>query len=579
MQRLRSGTSLLLVLLSWGCAHSLFSANVTAAPNAVWQATPTIQWWSPSKVPLGQSTFTLYGTNFVNGSVARLEGVALPTTFVSATELKVTSNVMQSSSGNVTVLNPNGAVSSPRLVEFGQGIVITISPSSTSVGTNGTQQFTATVTGTTNTKVYWGVVGGSSNGTITSNGLYKAPAVAPASPVTIRASSDANSERSGTATVTVTGAAQTVAISLSPASASVQTSVTQQFTATVTGTANTAVTWQVNNVTGGNATVGTITSSGLYTAPAAVPAGAVTVKAISQADTTKSASANVTVTAPAVPIVVSLTPASASLAVNATQQFTASVTGTANTAVTWQVNSVTGGNTTVGTITSSGLYAAPAAIPSGVVTVTAISQADTTKKANANVTIIDPSAIAVGRFLEQATFGPTPALTASVKQVGMQAYLDSQFNAAESVYPNGNALSTTELRDRMFYNFATGQDQLRQRMVHALSEIIVISSNKNYYSNMLHPWLQILSKNAFGNYKTLLKEITLDASMGNFLDMVNSTKPGTNGGANENYARELMQLFSIGLYKLNPTVRNNWMRMANRFRPTRKPMCGSCRWL
>jgi uncharacterized protein (DUF1800 family) len=63
--------------------------------------------------------------------------------------------------------------------------------------------------------------------------------------------------------------------------------------------------------------------------------------------------------------------------------------------------------------------------------------------------------------------------------------------------------------------------------------------------------LQILSKNALGNYKTLLKEITLDSSMGNFLDMVNSVKPGVNGGANENYPRELMQLFSIGLYMLN----------------------------
>lgn len=548
MQFLRLATRLLLVLLCWGCAHSLLSTNAVAAA----QATPTIQWWSPSKVPLGATTFNLYGTNFVNGSVARLDGVALPTTFVSATQLKVTSNVMQSGSGYVTVLNPNGTVSSQRLVEFGQGIAVTVAPASASVPTNGTQQFTVTVTGAPNNQVYWYVNGGSANGTISSSGLYKAPAVAPASPVTVRATLAVNSERSGTATVTVTGAAQTVAVSLSPTSVSVPTNATQQFAATVTGTANTAVTWQVNNVTGGNATVGTINGSGLYTAPAAVPAGAVTVTTISQADSTKSASANVTVTPPAVPVVISISPTTASLGINATQQFTATVTGIANTAVTWQVNNTTGGSSTVGTINSSGLYTAPAAIPSGTVTVTAISQADTTKKANATVTILDSLAISVGRFLEQATFGPTPALTAQVKQSGIQAYLDAQFTAAESVYPNGNALTTTELRDRMFYNFATGQDQLRQRMVHALSEIIVISSNKNYYANMLHPWLQILSKNAFGNYKTLLKEITLDASMGNYLDMVNSTKPGMNGAANENYPRELLQLFSIGLYKLNP---------------------------
>ena len=88
-----------------------------------------------------------------------------------------------------------------------------------------------------------------------------------------------------------------VSVSISPTSASVQVSHTQQFTATVTGTVNTAVNWQVNNVTGGNSTVGTVSSSGLYAAPAAVPnPPTVTVKAISQADPTKSASATVTIT-------------------------------------------------------------------------------------------------------------------------------------------------------------------------------------------------------------------------------------------------------------------------------------------
>jgi hypothetical protein len=88
-----------------------------------------------------------------------------------------------------------------------------------------------------------------------------------------------------------------VAVTISPSSASVQTSGTQQFTATVSGTSNTAVTWMVNNVAGGNSTGGTISASGLYTAPPAVPSPAtVTVTAQSQADTTKSAGAAVTLT-------------------------------------------------------------------------------------------------------------------------------------------------------------------------------------------------------------------------------------------------------------------------------------------
>jgi len=96
----------------------------------------------------------------------------------------------------------------------------------------------------------------------------------------------------------VTSSAQGVSVSVSPTSASVATSATQQFTATVTGSTNTAVTWQVNSVVGGNSTTGTITAAGLYAAPTTVPTPAtVTVKAVSQADTTKSASASVTVTA------------------------------------------------------------------------------------------------------------------------------------------------------------------------------------------------------------------------------------------------------------------------------------------
>ena len=64
--------------------------------------------------------------------------------------------------------------------------------------------------------------------------------------------------------------------------------------------------------------------------------------------------------------------------------------------------------------------------------------------------------------------------------------------------------------------------------------------------------MRILSKNAFGNYRDLLRETSMSPSMGKYLDLANSMKPGLTGGANENYARELMQLFTIGLWQLNP---------------------------
>jgi len=186
-----------------------------------------------------------------------------------------------------------------------------------------------------------------------------------------------------------------VSITLSPTSSTVEIGATAQFTATVHNATNTAVTWQVNDVGGGNATVGTISTAGLYTAPASVPSPAdVTVKAIAQADTTKTATATVTIK-----LRITVTPASATVPAGGTQQFSALVEGVANTAVTWQVEGVTGGNATVGTISTSGLYTAPLAIPAGgTVTVAAVAQADTSKSDSSGVTIVHSAALLSGRY-------------------------------------------------------------------------------------------------------------------------------------------------------------------------------------
>ena len=184
----------------------------------------------------------------------------------------------------------------------------------------------------------------------------------------------------------------------------------------------------------------------------------------------------------------------------------------------------------------------------GFATVTAISQVDNTTKASATITVQDPTAVTYGRFLDQTTFGPTPALIAHVRQIGMQGFLDEQFALPESTWPNVSTAQRSDAVDAFFGNAENGQDQLRQRTIYALSEITVIAMNKNTNGDMIVPWLQLLSRNAFGNYHTLLRELTLDSTMGNYLDLVNS---GGGIAPNENYPRELMQLFSIGLYQLN----------------------------
>src|SRR5215468_3190471 len=116
-----------------------------------------------------------------------------------------------------------------------------------------------------------------------------------------------------------------IVVTVTPASATVSPGATKQFIASVTGTTNTAVTWQVNGMSGGNATVGTISATGLYTAPSSIPNPAtVTVAAVSAANSADSGSASVTV-GQQVSGTVAVTPNPSSVAVFATQQFTATV--------------------------------------------------------------------------------------------------------------------------------------------------------------------------------------------------------------------------------------------------------------
>jgi uncharacterized protein (DUF1800 family) len=169
------------------------------------------------------------------------------------------------------------------------------------------------------------------------------------------------------------------------------------------------------------------------------------------------------------------------------------------------------------------------------------------------------------RFLEQATFGPTDALIAHVRQVGITGYLDEQFAAPTTGYPDlplqpdeiplacdsdcqRDNYTTYPLQRQFFTNALYGEDQLRQRVAWALHRMFVVSGWDLSQPSWMTPYLQIFDRNAFGHYRHILGEITLNPAMGDYLDMMDSTK----WDPNENYAREVLQLFSIGVNKLNP---------------------------
>ncbi len=337
---------------------------------------------------------------------------------------------------------------------------------------------------------------------------------------------------------------------------------TTQFTATVTGTTNTAVLWQVNSITGGNATYGTISATGLYTAPFVLSAATVTITAVLQASATSSGSFVDTLQNP----VPALTTATATQ-VGSSLNYALDVTGSG-----FMPTSVItiGGVAQTTTYVSTTELTATVAVASGTTSLAVIVSnpnpgAALSSQVNANITYFATTAAAAARFLDQSSFGPTAATIQSVETLGIDAYLKQQFATPTTLLaaiPN-NPLPAVCLANNSTYPCAesewwtvaiTGPDQLRQRVAFALSEMFVVST-QSIDGASIPQFHNALANNAFGNFYTIMHDVTLSPAMGGYLNMLNSAKPATVNGvvqiANENYSRENMQLFTIGLDLLN----------------------------
>jgi uncharacterized protein (DUF1800 family) len=161
------------------------------------------------------------------------------------------------------------------------------------------------------------------------------------------------------------------------------------------------------------------------------------------------------------------------------------------------------------------------------------------------------------RLLTQGTFGPTyTTITAAAAQTYAQWFVQQAAVAPSLTKPL--VPDTSVAWEPLWWrNAVQAPDQLRQRMAFALSEIFVVGVTEDGYtgySTNMAAYYDILVRNALGNFRTLLEEVTLSPEMGLFLSMFKNDKPdpATGRHADENYAREIMQLFSIGLVKLNP---------------------------
>jgi hypothetical protein len=239
-------------------------------------------------------------------------------------------------------------------------------------------------------------------GTISATGQYAAPQFLPSpASVTVRATSQADPSATGSSAVSLQS---DVIVNVSPNSATLPAGSTQSFSATVTssGNPNPSVAWSVNGIAGGNATIGTITSSGsnaaMYTAPGTPPSPpAITVTATSVADPSRAASASLTILCGAPN---GISPALASVALAQTQPFVATLCVPPGTATLWDVNGITGGNASLGTVTNTNgtaaTYTAPASLPAtNPATVRATSQTTPPQSVSAVVRVVSQVTVSI----------------------------------------------------------------------------------------------------------------------------------------------------------------------------------------
>jgi len=175
-----------------------------------------------------------------------------------------------------------------------------------------------------------------------------------------------------------------------------------------------------------------------------------------------------------------------------------------------------------------------------------------------------PDGNQAARFLNQVSFGANDAEMAKTRQYGYSAILEDQFfmPSQRTHEEYINTVSPTDLGDdhvmyTLWREAATGQDQMKRRVAFALSQIFVISlqdANLQSFRRGVASYMDMLTRNAFGNYRQLLQDVTLHPMMGLYLSHLRNRKedPALNRVPDQNYAREVMQLFSIGLYRLNP---------------------------
>jgi RHS repeat-associated protein len=381
---------------SYGSLSASGSTKMTlSAPTAISSPYYGILFYQDPAIGTGKAASS------INGSTnSKVEGVFyFPTTALSYSGSSQAGNYLIIVADTVTLtgsVNINGNFPNSRS-PLEPPVSVTISPTAPTVYPARTQQFTAVINNSSQ-GVIWSLIP-STAGTISASGLYTAPTTVTSQQiVTVTATSQEDPTKSASAASTLS---PPISVSVVPSALTLYGGQTYQLSATVNNASNKAVTWTAN--------AGTINASGLYTAPSSITTPqTATITATSQADNSTTGTATVTLSPP---ISVSVTPTTVTLFGGQTKQFSATVNNASNKTVTWTMTPATG----AGTISSSGLYTAPASIAAQqTVTITAKSQADNTTTGTATVTLSPPASTPLIPATVSLTASQTQQFTATL---------------------------------------------------------------------------------------------------------------------------------------------------------------------
>lgn len=535
-------------------ANANASVTATLADNPAISATynfsivnpvPVISKVSPVALPRGTSTVLVGGSGFVSGTRVLVNGASVATTYVSDTQVNAQVSVASNTSGLAIAASnpaPVGGVSSAVQVPVSD-IGMTLNAASSDGTNTGTArlglhvQVTPKITGTTDNKVTWGLNGA---GTLSTSGLYTAPTTVGTNPdVTVTATLTDNPA--------VTASYKLTLINPVPALYTVTPTALSSMTNTISMTGASIVPGSMVLVNGSPVTT-TYKSWNILAAQINASVG-------------QSGALSVTIQNPSPGGGVS-SPVSITVAVPKTLTVTPASLGTGITTIT-----VTGSNFSSSSIVyvnnepvpttyvssaklTAAAFVAPwrtTPVPIGVGTAAGPDNVVTLPVVNQSTVSYD----AASRFSLQAAFGPRPDVVAQIQQLGFTGFLNQQFAQPASTYPQ-QATSSDLTKIQFTYNALKGNNLLRQRVAFSLEEFITASIINGYIYPTAVPWQELMEKDAFGNFRNLMTDVTMNGTMGYWLNLGNNWSPlDATQHPNQNYARELMQLFTIGPVKLN----------------------------